>query len=174
LDIKSSNSGSSLQRVPWGIWALIPVILQAIFRRRGGYIHRNIVAILCVMVSALYGVAASITLPIIGKTHLINWSVGRFHKMMNRRFLDIDAQVEGTENFAKHGQSAIYVCNHQTLLDVAYMGSIFPKGTSVVSKKAIKYYPILGWFSKYYKGQEVISNRKIYLLFFFGNNSDFE
>lgn len=96
----------------------------------------------------MYGVAASITLPVLGKSHLINWTVGRFHRMMNKRFLDISAIVEGKENFAKPGQSAVYICNHQTLMDVVYMGSVFPKSTSVVSKKAIKYYPILGWFSK--------------------------
>lgn len=137
-----------MQRVPWAIWALVPIILQAIFRRRGGYIHRNLVAILCVAVSGLYGVAASLTLPLFGKAYLINWTVARFHKMMNKRFLDIGANVEGVENFAKRGESAVYVCNHQTLMDVVYMGSFIPKNVSVVSKKALKYYPFLGWFSK--------------------------
>ncbi|GAA5803667.1 hypothetical protein HPULCUR_009150 [Helicostylum pulchrum] len=132
--------------VPWGIWILIPIILQAIFRRRGGYFHRNLVSLLCLMVSAMYGMAAALTLPIVGKSHLINWTVARFHKILNRRFLDIGAVVEGEENFAAEGQSAIYVCNHQTLMDIVYMGAMFPKSTSVVSKKAIKYYPILGWF----------------------------
>lgn len=146
----ANHIGSSLQRVPWGIWALIPIILQAIFRRRGGYRYRNFISLICLMVSALYGVAASVTLPIIGKAHLINWTVARFHKMINKRFLDIGSKVDGEENFAKEGQSAIYVCNHQTLMDIVYMGAVFPKSTSVVSKKALKYYPILGWFSKFY------------------------
>lgn len=135
--------------MPIGYWALIPVLLQAIFRKRGGYLQRNLVSLVCLMISAMYGMAASITLPIFGKSHLINWTVGRFHKAINRQFLGIDAIVEGEENLAKHGQSAIYVCNHQTLIDIIFMGSIFPKSTSVVSKKAIKYYPILGWFSKF-------------------------
>lgn len=138
-----------MQRVPWVFWALLPVLLQAtILRRRGGYYYRNFVAMLCLAVSGLYGVFASIALPIFGKGHLINWTVARVHKLLNKRFLDIGANVVGTENLAKHGESAVYVGNHQSVLDVVYLGSFFPKNTAMVAKKAVKYYPFLGWFSK--------------------------
>ncbi|KAI8983908.1 hypothetical protein BDB01DRAFT_722359, partial [Pilobolus umbonatus] len=126
-------------------WVAVPVSLQAIFRNRGGYYHRHVVLVLCIGLSALYGVFASITLPLIGKRELINWSTARFHYRLASFFLGITATVEGKENVRKDGP-AIYVCNHQTNVDIIFMGAVFPRGTTVVAKKVLKYYPFLGWF----------------------------
>lgn len=127
---------------------IAPIIFQAIFRKRGGFVYRRIVAIILMAVSASYGVCASLVLPVLGKAHLISYSVARLEAFLNKRFLAITATVEGEENLAKLGEPAIYVANHQTLMDIMYMGTVFPKGTSVMAKRSIKYYPVLGWFSK--------------------------
>jgi len=137
--------GTILSRIPWGAWFSVPMGLQAVFRNRGGFYHRHIVLLLCIGVSALYGVFASITLPLVGKRHLINWSTARVHYRIASFFLGITATVEGEENVRRDGQ-AIYVCNHQTDMDIVFMGAVFPKRTAVVAKKSLKYYPFLGWF----------------------------
>jgi lysophosphatidate acyltransferase len=132
-----------------GLATLIaPIVFQAIFRKRGGFIYRQIVAIILMAVSAGYGVLASLVLPLFGKAHLISYSVALVEAFLNKTFLAITATVEGKEHLAKVGEPAIYVANHQTLMDIMYMGCVFPKGTSVMSKRSIKYIPILGWFSK--------------------------
>lgn len=125
-----------------------PIILQAMFRTRGGYYYRSLVCFLCLSISACYGVFASLILPIFGKRHLINWSVARVYKTVVSTFLGITCTIEGKEHIRKDGGQAVYVCNHQTMLDVFFMANVFPKSTSVVAKKSIKFVPVLGWFSK--------------------------
>ncbi|KAI8359960.1 hypothetical protein BD560DRAFT_184716 [Blakeslea trispora] len=122
------------------------VVFQAIFRKRGGFVYRQIVALICIASSAFYGTFASLILPLFGKAHLINWSVARVEYYLSKTFLGITATVEGKENLPKEGQQVVYVCNHQSMMDIMCMASVFPKHTSVVAKKAIKYYPFLGWF----------------------------
>ncbi|CEG66941.1 hypothetical protein RMATCC62417_03432 [Rhizopus microsporus] len=123
-----------------------PIILQAMFRTRGGYYYRSLVCFLCLSISACYGVFASLILPIFGKRHLINWSVARVYKTVVSTFLGITCTIEGKEHIRKDGGQAVYVCNHQTMLDVFFMANVFPKSTSVVAKKSIKFVPVLGWF----------------------------
>lgn len=41
---------------------------------------------------------------------------------------------------------AVFVANHQSELDILMLGASFPKYCSVTGKKALKYYPFLGWF----------------------------
>lgn len=96
---------------------------------------------------ALYGVLASLTLPIFGKTHLINWTVARLYYHIAGYFTGISVTIEGKEHL-ETGRPSVYVCNHQSSMDVLFMASVFPKATSVVAKKSIKYYPFLGWYSK--------------------------
>jgi lysophosphatidate acyltransferase len=144
----TGSSSSLSNKIPALATLIAPIVFQAIFRKRGGFIYRQIVAIILIAVSAGYGMLASLILPVFGKTHLISYSVGRVEAFLSKTFLAITATVEGQENLAKVGEPAIYVANHQTLMDISYMGCVFPKGTSIMAKRSIKYYPVLGWFSK--------------------------
>ena len=131
----------------WVAWAVFPVVLSALLRKRGGFYYRQTAQLAAMAFCALYGVFASLTLPIIGKTHLINWSVARLYYHVAGYLTGLSATIEGKEHLNPK-RSAIYVANHQSNLDVLFMASVFPKATSVVAKKALKYYPFLGWFSK--------------------------
>ncbi|KAG0765691.1 hypothetical protein G6F57_000509 [Rhizopus arrhizus] len=127
-------------------WIISPIVLQALFKTRGGYYYRTVVSMLCLSVSACYGVIASIILPIFGKRHLINWTVSRVYKTIFSSMLGITCTIEGKEHIRKDGGQAIYICNHQSILDIFFMANVFPKSTSVVAKKSIKFVPVLGWF----------------------------
>lgn len=136
-------------KVPWGLTAVIaPIVFQAIFRKRGGFMYRKFVAFVLMGVAAFLGIIAGVTLPLVGRAHLINWTVARTEAFLNKTFLAITATVEGTENLPKGDQAAIYVCNHQTVMDIMFMGNVFPKRAAVVAKKSIRWVPFLGWFSK--------------------------
>ncbi|KAI8143013.1 hypothetical protein BJV82DRAFT_515790 [Fennellomyces sp. T-0311] len=119
--------------------------MSALYRKRGGFYYRTTAAYACLAVCALYGVIASLTLPIIGKTRLINWSVARSYYYIGGYFTGITAAVEGSEHMDPD-RPTVYVCNHQSTLDIMLLGSVYPKATSMVAKKAIKYYPFLGWY----------------------------
>ncbi|KAI8078279.1 uncharacterized protein B0P05DRAFT_543168 [Gilbertella persicaria] len=136
-----------VHKLPVALSALVgSIVFQAIFRKRGGFMYRQAVAVICIMASAFYGVLASLTLPLFGKAHLINWSVARVEYYLCKTFLGITATVEGKENLPSEDEQVVYVCNHQSMMDIMYMARVFPKRTSVVAKKVIKYYPFLGWF----------------------------
>lgn len=139
--------GTALTRVHWAAWAVLPVAFSALYRMRGGFYYRSVVSTILLGIIAMYGVFASLTLPLFGKTHLINWSVARLYYHIAGFLLGVSVSVEG-EEYLNRNSPAVFVCNHQSSMDVLFMASIFPKATSVVAKKAIKYYPFLGWYSK--------------------------
>jgi len=117
----------------------------ALYRKRGGFIYRSAAAITWLLIIAAYGMAASLILPLVGQRKLINWSVARLYYYCAGYFTAITAKVENEENLDTDGP-AVYICNHQSSIDVLLMARVFPKSTSVVAKKSIKYYPILGWY----------------------------
>ncbi|GAN06941.1 1-acylglycerol-3-phosphate acyltransferase protein [Mucor ambiguus] len=142
-----AESGQLNMKVPWGLTAIIaPIVFQAIFRKRGGFMYRKIVAFILMGVAAFWGIIAGVTLPLIGRAHLINWTVAKVEAFLNKTFLAITATVEGKENLPKDDQTAIYVCNHQTVMDIMFMGNVVPKRVAVVAKKSIRWIPFLGWF----------------------------
>ncbi|KAM3587132.1 1-acylglycerol-3-phosphate O-acyltransferase [Umbelopsis sp. WA50703] len=117
----------------------------ALYRKRGGFLYRSAAAVVWLLIIAAYGMAASLILPLIGQRKLINWTVARLYYYCAGYFTAISATVEN-ENYLDSDSPAVYICNHQSSLDVLLMARVFPKATSVVAKKSIKYYPILGWY----------------------------
>jgi lysophosphatidate acyltransferase len=132
-----------------GLVAAAVVSVLILVRSNGNFYYRSVITTLCLTVMAIYGMCASIVLPPLGLTHLINSSVARGYYMLGRLFLDMKVDAEGEENLKKHGGPVIYVCNHQSSLDIMLMGRVYPQNTAIVAKKELKYYPFLGWFSKY-------------------------
>ncbi|WWD18332.1 hypothetical protein CI109_102782 [Kwoniella shandongensis] len=53
---------------------------------------------------------------------------------------------EGEGQASKKGRSAVMVGNHQSFVDILYLGRIFPKHAAIMAKKSIKIIPGLGWF----------------------------
>ena len=41
----------------------------------------------------------------------------------------------------------VFVCNHQSTMDLLPMGKVFPTDCVVMAKSSMKWYPFLGWFS---------------------------
>lgn len=128
--------------------SLCVLLFLVVYRKYGGFYYRSIMALLTLIIMAIYGFFAAIVFRLIGRTDLVNWSVARGYYYLGGFFCDLTVNLEGTENLYKVKGPAIYVCNHQTSMDIMLMGKVYPKNTAIVAKKAIKYYPFLGWFSK--------------------------
>jgi len=58
--------------------------------------------------------------------------------------MGIEFKVEDEEYMST--PSAIYVGNHQSMLDILYLGRIFPKKCSIMAKKELKWAPLLGQY----------------------------
>lgn len=40
------------------------------------------------------------------------------------------------------------VGNHQSFIDILYLGKMFPNRASIMAKKELKWMPFLGWWSE--------------------------
>lgn len=103
----------------------------------------------CLLIMAIYGMCVSLVFPLFGKAGWINYTVAKGYNFLGGFMTGLNVVSEGEENFNKVKGPAIYVCNHQSSLDIMLMGVVYPKNTAIVAKKQLKYYPFLGWFSKY-------------------------
>ncbi|KAI8340553.1 hypothetical protein BC941DRAFT_348203 [Chlamydoabsidia padenii] len=133
-----------LRQVPSYVYISSLIFSAVLYRKFGGYRSRGVMAIALVFVMAIYGMLAALFLPLFGKAGLINYTVGRGYYYLGRVFTGVRCTIMDEHNLLE--SPAVYVCNHQSSLDIMVMGAVFPKNTSVVAKKEIKYYPFLGWF----------------------------
>ena len=116
-------------------------------RRNGGFYYRSLMNLVCLAASASCGMIFAVLLRIIGRPDLIMWMSTRLYYYLFSFFTGLYVEIEGHEHMYSTG-SKVIVCNHQSSLDMAFGGGVIPKATSVVAKKAIKFYPILGWYCK--------------------------
>lgn len=58
--------------------------------------------------------------------------------------LGIRVRVHGGENLHAH-RPCIFICNHQSVLDVPILAQVFAPGSVVIAKKELKKIPFFGW-----------------------------
>ena len=78
---------------------------------------------------------------------IMNRHFGRFFAWGATRLSGIRVVFEGLEHLEAH-QPCIYVSNHQSSMDMAVLGDIFPRNTVLVGKKELIYIPLFGLFFK--------------------------
>lgn len=130
------------------IAAILPLSLLLI-RNINKFYYRTLMTAISLVIMATYGMLAAITFPIFGYTHHINSSVATGYYYLGLYLCGIEVVPEDIENLEVKGP-VIFVCNHQSSLDIMLMGKVYPQNTTIVAKKELKYYPFLGWFSKLY------------------------
>ncbi|CAE7225415.1 unnamed protein product [Rhizoctonia solani] len=95
-------------------------------------------------VLSIWGVLVSVGMTALGNRFDINYVVARSFYHVCGPLLGIDFVVEGEEYIST--PSAVYIGNHQTMLDILYLGRIFPKQASIMAKKELKWSPLLGQY----------------------------
>ncbi|WWC85697.1 uncharacterized protein L201_000563 [Kwoniella dendrophila CBS 6074] len=102
---------------------------------------------------SVWGVIVSIVATVTGQRLNINYLVARSFYLTCSPAVGITFDVDGEEHLsglltARGGkaQSAVLVGNHQSFLDILYLGRIFPKRAAIMAKKELKYTPGLGQF----------------------------
>ncbi|CAO1630531.1 unnamed protein product [Sympodiomycopsis kandeliae] len=97
-------------------------------------------------VCSVFGVITSIIMNLIpGQKLNINYVVARTFYYLAGTLCGWRFTVEGEENFAK-ARPAVLVGNHQTSVDILYLGRIFPKFASIMAKQELKLFPLLGQY----------------------------
>ncbi|CCK70173.1 1-acylglycerol-3-phosphate O-acyltransferase SLC1 KNAG_0D04270 [Huiozyma naganishii CBS 8797] len=108
------------------------------------YYARCFLAVIVLMIAALYGVIASIVATLIGKQYLAQWLTARCYYNLMKYTMGFDVKVIGEEKL--ENKPFIAVSNHQSTLDILMLGRMFPQGCTVTAKSSLKYVPFLGWF----------------------------
>ncbi|KAI9262058.1 hypothetical protein BY458DRAFT_439162 [Sporodiniella umbellata] len=129
---------------PWV--ALVAVLASLLLIRLiSTFYYRTIMTAFAMMIMSIYGILAALIFPLLGLTTFVNSSVATGYYHLCLYFCGIKVISEGTENLHVNGP-AIYVCNHQSSLDIVLMGKVYPRNTTIVAKKELKNVPFLGWF----------------------------
>ncbi|KZT42936.1 1-acylglycerol-3-phosphate O [Sistotremastrum suecicum HHB10207 ss-3] len=95
--------------------------------------------------ASAWGVIVSIGMTLIGRRFDINYIVARSFHFLAGNAMGIKFQLEGEEHLDSV-RPAILVGNHQSMLDILYLGRILPKRSSILAKKELLWTPILGQF----------------------------
>ncbi|KKY23839.1 putative 1-acylglycerol-3-phosphate acyltransferase [Phaeomoniella chlamydospora] len=82
----------------------------------------------------------------VGKHRLAQWTTARAFKWTMRYTTGVTFKIVEGEEYLNGTRPAVIIGNHQTELDVLFLGVIFPKYCSVTAKKSLKNVPFLGWF----------------------------
>lgn len=91
---------------------------------------------------SVWGVLVSAGMTLIGKRFDINWVVARSFYHVAGPIMGIDFKVEGEEHMEI--PSAIYVGNHQSMIDILYLGRWVvcrPEACSVADELGAEYSP---------------------------------
>lgn len=110
---------------------------------------RSIASFAALFICATYGTIASACLNVVGYGGLGQWTTARAFKYTMLLFTGVWFEIEDEGDWLNTTRPAVFVGNHQTELDVLFLGHMFPKYCSVTAKKSLKYTPFLGWFSTY-------------------------
>ncbi|KAK4686994.1 lysophosphatidate acyltransferase, partial [Tremellales sp. Uapishka_1] len=104
-------------------------------------------------VISIWGVVISILATAAGQRLNINYLVARSFYGACSPLIGIKFEVEGEEHLARlltarggRPQSAVLVGNHQSTLDILYLGRIFPQRAAIMAKQELKWAPLLGQY----------------------------
>ncbi|OSD04537.1 1-acylglycerol-3-phosphate O [Trametes coccinea BRFM310] len=95
-------------------------------------------------VCSIWGVICSVGLGLIGRRFDTFYIVARSFYHLTSRAVGIKLVVEGEEYLET--RPAVLVGNHQSMLDILYLGRIFPRRASIMAKKELQWSPLLGQF----------------------------
>ncbi|KAH9938083.1 1-acylglycerol-3-phosphate O [Fomitopsis serialis] len=108
------------------------------------YYVRLAVYLSTVGVCSAWGVVCAVGMSLIGRKLDVFFVVARTFYMIASRALDIRLVVEGEEHLET--RPAVFIGNHQSMLDILYLGRIFPRRAAIVAKKELQWTPLLGQF----------------------------
>lgn len=75
------------------------------------------------------------------------------------RLLGVDFIEKNIEQLTK-AQPCVYIANHQNILDIIFLASVFPPHSVSIGKKAVRWIPLFGWV--YWLSGHLLVERKVF------------
>lgn len=133
---KLASAGS----VSFVLWTLASARSQ-----KARYYLNSFLYMLSVGVCSSLGVVYAICLSLLpGKRFNTNYLVARSFYAIAGTLIGYNITVEGAEHL--QNRPSIMLGNHQSMLDILYLGRVFPPGSIIMAKKELKFAPLLGQF----------------------------
>ncbi|KAI6817056.1 1-acylglycerol-3-phosphate O [Hortaea werneckii] len=107
---------------------------------------RALASFTALILCATYGTLASACLNLAGYGGLGQWTTARAFKYCMLLFTGIWFEIDDPQDWLGKTRPAVFVGNHQSEMDVAFLGHMFPKYCSVTAKRSLRLVPFLGWF----------------------------
>ncbi|PWW77456.1 1-acylglycerol-3-phosphate O [Tuber magnatum] len=126
------------------IGTIMALTILGRFFKTGRFYARILSCYFLLVTCAAYGVLASVALRLVGKVSIAQWTTARAFKNLACPIIGLEFKVENEG--ALDTRPAVFVSNHQSELDIVFLGRVFPKHCSVTAKRSLKYIPFLGWF----------------------------
>ncbi|BGP55495.1 1-acylglycerol-3-phosphate O-acyltransferase [Rhodotorula sphaerocarpa] len=125
--------------------AVLPAAVMARFFQPVRYYLRLTTFLVSLGANSVWGVCVSIIMSLAGRGKDINYVVARSFEASTAPLLGVTLRVEGREHLDQN-RPAVLVGNHQTMVDILYLGAVFPQGASIMAKRELLYTPLLGWY----------------------------
>jgi len=127
-----------------------PLLISSPFSNRSRYYLRMVAYVIGLAIGSLTGVVAGLIVPLVRPSWRknIQWLVARTFYNLVSPVIGWDFIVEGEEFLEPcyRGESHVLLGNHQSVIDILYLGRIFPKTCVIMAKKELKYTPLLGQY----------------------------
>ncbi len=81
----------------------------------------------------------------------------RFYSWGTLKISGLKVEIRGLD-ILDAGRPAVLVANHQSALDMATFGALYPENTVLIGKKEIRWIPLFGWF--YMASGNIMIDRK--------------
>ncbi|KAJ1557179.1 1-acylglycerol-3-phosphate O-acyltransferase [Nowakowskiella sp. JEL0078] len=120
------------------------------------FLVRTICIILLTAIGSIFGILTGCVLYPIGLGYHVNYYTGHFYNIIVSIFLGITYNFEGLEHLDSR-RPCVFVANHQSSLDVASIGGVFPKNTVIMAKNSLFWIPFLGQYT--YLSRNIFINR---------------
>lgn len=137
------------------VQSLVPVVMLSFVvltfasarSRRVRYYLNTSLYMMSLGASSTLGVFYAVMLGLVGQRYNTSlWVARTFSKMMST-LIGYRVHMEGIENLNQ--RPSVIVGNHQSMLDILYLGTVMPHHSVIMSKKELQWMPFLGQFSTY-------------------------
>ncbi|GAA6040881.1 hypothetical protein JCM8097_003166 [Rhodosporidiobolus ruineniae] len=136
-----------LSSLPTALLAsVLPAMVLGRLFRPVRYYLRLTTFLLGLASNSVWGVFVSLAMAAVGRAGDVNYVVARSFWKSTAPLLGVRFRVEGEEHLTARAGPVVMVGNHQTMVDILYLGRIFPKSASIMAKAELKFMPLLGQY----------------------------
>lgn len=110
------------------------------------YVVRLLLFLLSIAASSFLTLLLSPILYLLRKGLVINRTLGDIFTFVAPLLTGINFElIDGRQHLPKPNELAVFVANHQSMLDMLFLATALPSRTVVTAKKEVRWIPFMGW-----------------------------